>query len=61
MNRAKETNEKTDSLEEFGKNIFGIEVGNMRKYFERLMRNELDWNESLLDYGCGGVWWKDSF
>ena len=47
------------SLEEFERSYFGIEVGNERRYFESTLWPYIQPEKNLLDYGCGGSWWKD--
>lgn len=60
INRASGRN-LTASLEEFEKTYFGIEVGNLRRYFNRIFESELKPDSALLDFGCGGTWWKDTY
>ena len=46
-------------LDEFERVYFGIEVGNIRRYFEERMIRYIPGNCGLfVDYGCGGIWWK---
>src|SRR3989442_3321301 len=48
-----------DSCADFERRYFGIEVGNQRRYFESILRPHIRPGKILLDYGCGGTWWKD--
>ncbi len=46
-------------LEEFERMYFGIEVGNIRRYFEQRMMRWIPKDcGAFIDYGCGGTWWK---
>jgi len=48
-----------DSFADFERRYFGIEVGNQRRYFESILRPHIQPGKNLLDYGCGGAWWKE--
>ena len=48
-----------DSFADFERRYFGIEVGNQRRYFESILRPHIQPRKNLLDYGCGGAWWKE--
>lgn len=60
FNRAKE-HEGRFSLEEFEQNYHGIEVGNIRRFLNKILFSALDYTQPLVDYGCGGLWWKDTY
>src|SRR3989449_5114478 len=49
----------SESREDFERRYFGIEVGHERRYFESILRPHIRPGKILLDYGCGGTWWKD--
>jgi len=49
------------SLEEFEKQYHGIEVGNIRRFLNKILFDSLDYSQPLVDYGCGGIWWKDDY
>ncbi len=49
----------TDSLEALERAYFGPEVGAIRRRFNRITRRHMRAAGDLLDFGCGGPWWKD--
>lgn len=45
---------ENEDLRQFEKRYFDHEVGNMRRYFNRKMESEINYELPLLDYGGGG-------
>ncbi|MBF0478503.1 MAG: methyltransferase domain-containing protein [Candidatus Omnitrophica bacterium] len=39
----------------------GSDVGKMRQYFNGLFESEIDYSKALIDMGCGGPDWKDTY
>ena len=48
-------------LETYERSYFGPEVGAIRRAFNAAMLAHMNRGGDLLDYGCGGVWWKDEY
>lgn len=61
--RQNESTCRSQSLKEFEKNYFGFEVGPARRLINQTIEScfENPKEKTLLDYGCGGSWWKDSY
>ena len=57
--RARESKTRTESLEEFEKRYHGVEVGWIRRAFNRATLSHLRLGGDLIDYGCGSYWWKE--
>jgi hypothetical protein len=51
--------QRTDSLEDLERHYHGPEVGAIRRHMNRVTRRHIRVGGDLLDYGCGGAWWKD--
>ena len=47
------------SLEALERTYFGPEVGAIRRRFNQITRRHMRLGGDLLDFGCGGPWWKD--
>jgi len=62
---ARRTNNRDDwaslDLVEFEKTYFGPEVGHVRRVFNKKLMIHMKTGGRLLDYGCGGVWWKSEY
>ncbi len=50
-----------ESLETLEQSYFGPEVGAVRRSFNALMMERMPRGGALLDYGCGGPWWKEDY
>jgi len=50
-----------NDLTEFERNYFGPEVGAVRRAYNRTMMKHMQTGGRLLDFGCGGVWWKQDY
>jgi len=59
--RDEDRQKRPKDVAEFEKTYFGPEVGPIRRCFEAKMHRALGRGGALLDYGCGGVWWKDRY
>ena len=59
--RDEDRQNRPKDLADFEKIYFGPEVGPIRRCFEAKMQRKLGQGGDLLDYGCGGVWWKDQY
>ncbi len=59
--RDEDRQKRPTDLASFEKTYFGPEVGPIRRCFEAKMHRALGQGGDLLDYGCGGVWWKDQY
>ena len=59
--RAGERKAARGSLDDFEKTYFGPEAGAIRRAFNRVLLDHMDTGGELLDYGCGGAWWKDEY
>ena len=51
--------QRTESLEDMEGHYPGPEVGAIRRHINRTTRRHMRIGGDLLDYGCGGAWWKD--
>ena len=54
-------NEIGTDLAEFEKSYFGPEVGYVRRTFNMKMMTHMKMGGHLLDFGCGGAWWKSDY
>lgn len=61
LRSAQRSDKVRESLLEFEKRHFGPEVGAVRRNFNQQMLRHMDAGGRLLDYGCGGSWWKDDY
>ena len=60
--RLQEEKYRPAKLSDFEKQYFGKEVGFARRAFEARMKLILmRYSGTLLDYGCGGHWWKNAY
>ncbi len=48
-------------LSQFEKTYFGPEVGHVRRVFNKKLMAHMKIGGRLLDFGCGGVWWKTDY
>ena len=48
-------------LAQLEKTYFGREVGHIRRAFNTTMMRHMRTGGALLDYGCGGAWWKEDY
>jgi hypothetical protein len=48
-------------LAQFEKTYFGPEVGHVRRVFNKKMMTYMKTGGRLLDFGCGGFWWKSDY
>jgi len=63
IRRCQEGRRRKKSLAEFEREYHGVEVGYVRRAINRTVNEVFDDPEgkSLLDYGCGGPWWKEAY
>lgn len=59
--RRKSEKDEKISLEEFEYRYFGAEVGAIRRTFNQITLSKMKLGGSLLDFGCGGSWWKEDY
>ena len=61
LRRTSALGENEPTLIEFEKTYDGPEVGIIRRAANALMLTVMPTGGALLDYGCGGWWWKDDY
>lgn len=59
--RRKGEKDENLSLADFESTYFGTEVGFIRRAFNEITTSKMRTEGTLLDFGCGGSWWKEDY